>query len=110
MSLTRELEELKGFKDFLILDEQGKVLLRQTKGTGFSQGVLSGYLASVYSIADRTTMPFTSTIAEISFDGEGGSVLVMKGKDKYFMLLLEGTPSMGIARLKLRTLVDNYEQ
>jgi len=104
-----ELEEIQGFKELLILDESGKVVYRNTKANHVSQGLLAGYLASAFSIADRTVITFVSEIQELSFDADNGSVLIMKGQGKYFFLLLEGTPSMGVARLKLKSLVEAYE-
>ncbi len=108
MEAIGELESLKGFKDLLILDETGKTVYRLSKSKGITNGVLSGYLASAFSIVDRTTEPFVGSTFELSFDAQDGSVLIMKQGPHYFFLLLEGSPSMGIARLKLRTFVDNY--
>lgn len=109
MQQRNELEELQGFKELLILDESGKVVYRNAKANHVPQGLLAGYLASTFSIADRTVMSFVSEIQELSFDADNGSVLIMKGQGKYFFLLLEGTPSMGVARLKLKSLVEAYE-
>lgn len=109
METTDELESLKGFKDFLILNETGKTIFRLSKSKVVSNGILSGYLASAFSIVDSTAEIFTGSTNELSFDSQDGSVLIMKNAPYYFFLLLEGAPSMGIARLKLRTFVDNYE-
>lgn len=108
MSASDDVENLKGFAELLILDEQGNIEYRSAKSTKQQQTVLSGYLASAFTIADSTCMGFIGNTAEVSFDGESGSVLVMKGSGRYFFLILEGAPSMGIARLKLRDLVDSY--
>jgi hypothetical protein len=102
------VENLKGFADLLILDEKGGIEYRSSKGTKTDAKVLSGYLASAFTIADSTCLPFIGNTGEVSFDGDTGSVLVMKGSGRYFFLILDGTPSMGIARLKLRDLVDSY--
>ena len=109
MNLLEQVEELKGFRDFLILDENGKIEFHHSKIKGVSDRILAGYLASTYSIAERTSLSFIGSADELSFDAESGSVLIMKGHNKYFFLVLDGTPSMGIARLKLRGIVDNYE-
>jgi hypothetical protein len=108
LSASDDVENLKGFAELLILDEQGNIEYRSAKSTKQQQTVLSGYLASAFTIADSTCMGFIGNTAEVSFDGESGSVLVMKGSGRYFFLILEGAPSMGIARLKLRDLVDSY--
>ena len=109
MQQRSELEEIQGFKELLILDESGKVVYRNARSKQISQGLLAGYLASAFSIADRTVLSFVSGIQELSFDADNGSVLIMKGNGNYFFLLLEGTPSMGVARLKLKSLVEAYE-
>lgn len=108
MSACDDVENLKGFAELLILDEHGNIEYRSSKCTKQQQTVLSGYLASAFTIADSTCISFVGNTAEVSFDGETGSVLVMKGSGKYFFLILDGAPSMGIARLKLRDLVDSY--
>lgn len=110
MQQRNELEDIQGFRELLILDENGKVIYRNAKTKQISQELLAGYLASSFSIADRTVMSFVSEIQELSFDADNGSVLIMKGQGKYFFLLLEGTPSMGVARLKLKSLVEAYGQ
>lgn len=108
MSAREDVENLKGFAELLILDENGGIEFRSAKGSKIDQRILSGYLASAFTICESTCLPFAGTIAEVSFDGESGSVLVMKGSGRYFFLILDGAPSMGIARLKLRDLVDSY--
>lgn len=108
MSACDDVENLKGFAELLILDENGRIEYRSVKSTKQEQSVLSGYLASAFTIAESTCIPFVGNTAEVSFDGDTGSVLVMKGSGRYFFLILDGAPSMGIARLKLRDLVDSY--
>ncbi|HOO96723.1 MAG TPA: hypothetical protein PKV16_04090 [Caldisericia bacterium] len=106
---TQEIESLAGFRDLLILDDSGNIELRKSRTKAdVTSGVLSGYLASAFAIAENTTLSFSGNSFEVSFDSDGGSVLIMKGDLKYFFLVLDGTPSMGIARLKLRKLVDEY--
>ena len=109
MSAREDVENLKGFADLLILDEKGDIEYRSSRGGKLNQTILSGYLASAFTIADSTCLPFIGNTAEVSFDGDVGSVLVMKGSGRYFFLILDGAPSMGIARLKLRDLVDSYQ-
>ncbi len=109
MSLEK-IESLNGFRDLLILDSDGKIEYQNSrKKSIITPGVLSGYLASAFTIAENTSLAFVGSSMELSFDGENGSVLVMHSGTHYFFLILDGTPSMGIARLKLRELVDEYE-
>jgi predicted regulator of Ras-like GTPase activity (Roadblock/LC7/MglB family) len=105
-----KIEALSGFRDLLILDSSGEIKYQQSsKKSGIAPALLSGYLASAFTIAENTSLVFTGNSMELSFDGEGGSVLIMHSGEHYFFLVLDSTPSMGIARLKLRELVDEYE-
>ena len=108
MSIER-IQLIKGFKDLLILGADGNVEYQHsTREHAVSADILAGYLASAFAIAENTTFTFVGNLMELAFDGIDGSVLIMQNSEHYFFLILDGTPSMGIARLKLRELADEY--
>ncbi len=108
MSIEK-VQLIKGFKDLLILGEDGKVEYQHSSSeNAIKADILAGFLASAFTVAENATFSFVGNLMELAFDGISGSVLLIQNKEHYFFLILDGTPSMGIARLKLRELADEY--